>query len=295
MEIDGRTTCFAGDVVVEILSRLPVKSLLQFLCVSKEWHGLIKSSYFTANHLQNSDPNLSLHFKRKTPDSEDSVSLFRNESIHVNLDLPFINCPTMQFSFPLGSSNGLVGLILCDLRDEEQLEHIVVWNPATKQFRFLPETDDHYLMGLEFFRDIRDYKVVNILPSGLHNTIRAKVFTRSTDSWRKFKPAVEQRSHVLSFNLRDEVFHVIPLPEIISPRTALFSWKKSLAFLGGNKIDVQTLQSSAYQLSIAATSACLRKFGVSFPGFDHSDETLKLSSLLGPFIEIKVEACSCLW
>ncbi|XP_004289133.1 PREDICTED: putative F-box protein At1g32420-like [Fragaria vesca subsp. vesca] len=203
MEIDGRTTCFAGDVVVEILSRLPVKSLLQFLCVSKEWHGLIKSSYFTANHLQNSDPNLSLHFKRKTPDSEDSVSLFRNESIH--------------------------------------LEYIVVWNPATKQFRFLPETDDHYLMGLEFFHDIRDYKVVNILPSGLHNTIRAKVFTRS------------------------------------------------------NKIDVQTLQSSAYQLSIAATSACLRKFGVSFPGFDHSDETLKLSSLLGPFIEIKVEACSSLW
>ncbi|KAL6222386.1 hypothetical protein ACLB2K_005778 [Fragaria x ananassa] len=215
MEIDGRTTRFA-DVVVEILSRLPVKSLLRFLCVSKGWHGLIKSSYFTAFHLQRSDSNLLL-FKRKTPDFEDSMPLFRNESIHVSLDLPFINCPTMQFSFPLGSSNGLVCLGLCDLR-EEQLEYIVVWNPATKQFRFLPETDAHYLMGLEFFHDTRDYKVVNILPSGLHNTIRAK----------------EQRSHVLSFNLRDEVFHVIiPLPEIISPRTALFSGKKSLAFLGG--------------------------------------------------------------
>ncbi|KAL6220588.1 hypothetical protein ACLB2K_008344 [Fragaria x ananassa] len=117
-------------------------------------------------------------------------------------------------------------------------------------------------MGIEFFHDTRDYKVVNILPSGLHNRIRAKVFTRSTGSWREVQtsscslpdPGVtydipsrvtlngvlylplwiqEQRSHVLSFNLRDEIFHVIPLPEIISPRTALFSWKKSLAFLGG--------------------------------------------------------------
>ncbi|KAK9948656.1 hypothetical protein M0R45_004222 [Rubus argutus] len=33
---------------VEVLVKLPVKSLLRFTCVSKEWYALIKSSYFTA-------------------------------------------------------------------------------------------------------------------------------------------------------------------------------------------------------------------------------------------------------
>ncbi|KAL6220590.1 hypothetical protein ACLB2K_008346 [Fragaria x ananassa] len=139
---------------------------------------------------------------------------------------------------------------------------MVVWNPATKQFRFVPKTDDYYLLGFEFFHDIRDYKVVSILLPDFNNTIRAKVFTGNTNSWREVKSHYccsarpfflgtsrsitlngvlysplwiqEQRSHVLSFNLRDEVFHVIPLPESSSTdRMKLLSWKNSLAFIGG--------------------------------------------------------------
>ncbi|XP_004289131.1 PREDICTED: uncharacterized protein LOC101312291 [Fragaria vesca subsp. vesca] len=164
----------------------------------------------------------------------------------------------MHWLGPAGSSRGLVCLKKSDILSQ----CIVVWNPATKQFRFLPETDDYYLLGFEFFHDIRDYKVVSILQPDLNNTIRAKVFTGNTNSWREVKSHYcclsrpfflgtsrsitlngvlyaplwiqEQRSHVLSFNLLDEVFHVIPLPESSSTdRMRLLSWKNSLAFIGG--------------------------------------------------------------
>ncbi|XP_004301892.1 PREDICTED: putative F-box protein At1g47790 [Fragaria vesca subsp. vesca] len=196
-------------------------------------------------------------------DSNHSISLLRDESTHLSLDTPFIN-PSMPWLRPAGSSSGLVCLNLLGLRVRSN--YIVVWNPATKQFRFLPTTDewdDHRLLGFEFFHDSRNYKVVNIPKPGRDNTIRAKVFTSSTKSWREVKShyycssgaiiggtlssitnvvlysplgIMKQTSHVLSFNLRDEVFHAIPLPESsISGQIDLLSWKNSLPFLGGPK------------------------------------------------------------
>ena len=40
------------DVVVDILLRLPVKSLLRFKCVRKNWCALIKSPSFIREHFQ---------------------------------------------------------------------------------------------------------------------------------------------------------------------------------------------------------------------------------------------------
>ncbi|XP_062027645.1 putative F-box/kelch-repeat protein At1g12870 [Rosa rugosa] len=266
MEIEGRSevkvrsTSLTDDVLVEILSRLSVKSLLRFMCVSKEWHALIKSSYFTTIHLERSDRKLSLVFKSKlTKDGyEFAMSLLRNESTpNLSLDLSFLDCTIWSFRISIrvvGSSNGLVCLSL--------FQYIVVWNPATKQFRFLPnKTAYHRLLGFEFIQDISDYKLVSIL---LHddNIFRAKVFTRRSNCWREVKShccsplgvvcvgfssitltgvlysplQIEHRvSHLNDKTSRDEVFHVIPLPESISRTSALFSWKNSLAFLGGHE------------------------------------------------------------
>ncbi|XP_048133133.1 F-box/kelch-repeat protein At3g06240-like [Rhodamnia argentea] len=43
---------FTEDIVVEILSRLPIKSLMRFKCVNKRWRCLISDRGFAKLHLQ---------------------------------------------------------------------------------------------------------------------------------------------------------------------------------------------------------------------------------------------------
>lgn len=43
------------DLLVETLSRLPVKSLMRFMCVSKSWFSLVKDPNFICKHLNRDD------------------------------------------------------------------------------------------------------------------------------------------------------------------------------------------------------------------------------------------------
>ena len=49
-----------NDLVEEILSRLPVKSLMRFKCISKAWHTLISSHQFAKSHFQRASQNPNL-------------------------------------------------------------------------------------------------------------------------------------------------------------------------------------------------------------------------------------------
>ncbi|KAI3951233.1 hypothetical protein MKW92_050425, partial [Papaver armeniacum] len=50
----SRETTFDEMVLCDILSRLPVKSLMRFKCVSKSWCSLIKDPYFIDLHFSRS-------------------------------------------------------------------------------------------------------------------------------------------------------------------------------------------------------------------------------------------------
>ena len=45
------------DIITDVLSRVPVKSLLRFRCVSKPWCSLIDSPHFVKTHLNRSVDN----------------------------------------------------------------------------------------------------------------------------------------------------------------------------------------------------------------------------------------------
>lgn len=268
--------CLHQDVLVEILSKLPAKSLIRFSCVSKEWYALTKSSYFIARHLHRSAINpcvllvSGISTERYKPKSL-GVALLRDEETPLlSLDLPFL--PNYASFNIVGSSNGLV----CGIVDS-----IVVWNPATKQFRYLPEPvlfshrrcpqriwDDKNdpLLGFDFVREINQYKVVRIFPTrngddGEVVTFQAQVFIQSTNSWREVENKLEFPSFkrcftswaitlngvlyclvlqteyelaILSFNLHDEVFHVMHLPgelQDFKHLVPLLSWNNSVAIL----------------------------------------------------------------
>ncbi|CAL5343821.1 unnamed protein product [Camellia sinensis] len=114
------------DLLIEILTRLPLTSLPKFKSVSKHWLSLITSPYFA--RIRNLNPNI-------------ISGLLLHSSTHKLVpDLDFIPLETIENPtlFPSLSAiriiNSCKGLICCE---NEQKYHIL--NPTTKQFTSLPE------------------------------------------------------------------------------------------------------------------------------------------------------------
>ncbi|KAG2694674.1 hypothetical protein I3760_08G155600 [Carya illinoinensis] len=67
------------DLIIEILLRLPVKSLVRFRCVSKQWFSLI------------SDPRFAkVHFKRKSDDNQRLLLSTPLWLSSLEIDAPFL-------------------------------------------------------------------------------------------------------------------------------------------------------------------------------------------------------------
>nr|XP_016480135.1 PREDICTED: putative F-box/kelch-repeat protein At1g12870 isoform X4 [Nicotiana tabacum] len=140
-----------GDAMVEILLRLPVKSLLRFRAVSKSWYGFLSSPDFIQMHLRHGQQPL--HEKllrvsdrgpRDTPtisffsvdrtvtvnaddDIDDGVDVYKNNNdLYPSsvVDLPFPSSPDDEVRI-VGSCNGLLCVHF------NRTSNIILWNPAT--------------------------------------------------------------------------------------------------------------------------------------------------------------------
>ncbi|PON91381.1 F-box domain containing protein [Trema orientale] len=118
------------DEIVNILSRLPVKDLLRYRCVSKPWCSLIDSPDFIKMHLDHSmetDSHLSLiraghELHSVDLDALDSAELL-NPPVNEGLGKDIV-----------GHSNGLLALTNKDL-------DTAIWNPSTRKFIKVPSSD----------------------------------------------------------------------------------------------------------------------------------------------------------
>ncbi|CAJ2638624.1 unnamed protein product [Trifolium pratense] len=173
------------DLIPEILSRLPVKSLLQFRCVCKSWKSLISDSKFAKKHLTLSTMH-TLH----------CISYRHN--VHVLLksySLDYVLTNITQTQFPssdsnvllVGSCNGIIFLV----SDGKDLVQLQLWNPSIRKFKELPPiSKPHRFAGIYGFGydPISDnYKVVVVssdLTRGDFNKNELKVHTLGTDSWK---------------------------------------------------------------------------------------------------------------
>ncbi|XP_050283050.1 F-box/kelch-repeat protein At3g23880-like isoform X7 [Quercus robur] len=237
------------EVLLEIFHRLPLKSLIQFRCVSKSCNSLITSPAFinfglTRSH---SDSNklivryldVKSHVERYKLIHEDNDN---NEQIQ-DLEFPLRSrCDCFQL---VGSVNGLFCLY------EEN--RFILWNPCIRKFITLPKPSVTGLFPcyLAFLFDSRnnDYKVVRIayqlvkIRSEGAKPPLVEVYSVSEGSWRvtnggdSYPPRITisnwhpqaaylngavyfaandwgdaQSLIVLSFDLGDEVFRLISLP-----------------------------------------------------------------------------------
>lgn len=202
------------ELIEEIFSRLPVKTLIRFKCISKSWRATIGSPDFIHKHLTHSSDdslilgncNIDLHVR-----TEESYlyaagydSFVETDSaIFKELSLP-VNSRADISSEILGSCNGLLCL-LGDWRSPHLADRIILWNPSTRKHRLLPFGEVEveapntmrgfprtiYGFAYDFVND--DYKVVSMLQivgvDGIDGVdeVRSevKVYSMKLDSWKR--------------------------------------------------------------------------------------------------------------
>ncbi|XP_019229205.1 PREDICTED: F-box/kelch-repeat protein At3g23880-like [Nicotiana attenuata] len=186
---------FPLEIIIEILSRLPVKSLFKFKCVSKSWLSLISSSQFAKFHLKiSAKDNKSSHKKLlllsmylpHTLYSCPLNSVLHEKSIS-SVDELYIPWNRSNIIAGVGSCNGLffmcIGMYTFNL---------FLWNPSTRKKKKLPfsgheysRCDVTYGFGYDEYSD--DYKVVEIY--GVYGVqyvygANIKIYSLRANSWK---------------------------------------------------------------------------------------------------------------
>ncbi|XP_075643651.1 F-box/kelch-repeat protein At3g23880-like [Castanea sativa] len=235
------------DVLLEILHRLPVKSLIRFRCVSKLWNSLITSPAFINSNLTRSHSN-SNKLIIKYSDVYMGYELIHEED-NDNYDSSSEQIQELELLNSFGRKFKLVGYVngLFCLYEQDRY---IVWNPCIRKFIVLPNpsvtASFACYLAFGFDSSTNDYKLVRIAFQSKNLSPKkplVEVFSVNEGSWRitsggdSYPPGVYIRdcslstavslngavcfaadrcdalgSIVLSFDLGDEVFRVISLP-----------------------------------------------------------------------------------
>ncbi|KAL3726864.1 hypothetical protein ACJRO7_031721 [Eucalyptus globulus] len=203
---------FTEDILIEILLRLPAKSLMRFKCVGKRWRSLISNPGFAKSHLQ----------RLMVRDSIPSQRIFKTspfESIDYELhDGGIGGDDDLAVPDLVGSCHGLVCLLVPG--------RFYLYNPTTKESRNFPCSDL-----------VPQYEL-----AGGSKKWQEAIFSIKSGSWRRIQ--VQRESHpayfkrgvywngalhwclfelsrnknetaIMSFDLSEEKFHrVLPVPEV---------------------------------------------------------------------------------
>ncbi|XP_021894304.1 F-box/kelch-repeat protein At3g23880-like [Carica papaya] len=147
----GKMEKLPNDITADILSRLPVKSLMQFKCVSKPWRSLISSSKFAQLHLKRSKQDtitnpyklLITTFPRQSIVDHEASSHDSNKELEAISELEYpIRVPDLEAEVA-GSCDGLVCLVV-------DYDNFILWNPTTRKSMELPKLNLSPDQGIPF-------------------------------------------------------------------------------------------------------------------------------------------------
>lgn len=190
----------AQELLEDILSRVPYKSLSRFKCVCKYWYALFTNPIFLSRHLSNFMKNhnfgdsvlLRLSFPTIFGHGNENyklLSLSSKESSAVDTLIPKINMLSTKFQIS-GHCNGILCL---SVRYWPRSKEVILYNPATREFKCLPDSvmrsKSSVALAVGMGHDPRtdDFKVVRIwsVDTGVYTTNRVEEYALSTDSWTR--------------------------------------------------------------------------------------------------------------
>ncbi|XP_074284062.1 F-box/kelch-repeat protein At3g23880-like [Silene latifolia] len=204
--IEQQCYIFDGLIFEEILLRLPVKSLIRFKSVSKQWYSIISSSKFAITHFmksplsQPSAPVNTLFIQCEKSYyffsyDDDQISDNFEDSL-VEIEVPF----RAKKYYPklTGCCNGLICLT------PKHGDYFIIWNPATGQMhkyksnRYIGDQDIVSAYGYDdldiecgfgYASSIDDYKYVQVvsLPWEKGGDTIVYLFSFRENKWRKIE------------------------------------------------------------------------------------------------------------
>ncbi|XP_059650119.1 F-box protein At3g08750-like [Cornus florida] len=232
------------EILIQILVRLPVKSLLRFKSVCQHWYSLITDSAFIQVHLKTSSQNSYIILGNYQYQAKYLYSIHYDDESFREYYEPQLPSHILKQSLSLhGSCNGLIPL--SNVRGT-----ICLWNLALRKLKTLPKSlilnstsnlDHNYRrtthVAFGFHPGVNDYKVVRII--SYKNGYLTEVYSLSTDSWRRidvapscffvcWKPAIVNGAAywvavkktdegycylLVRFEMGDEVFEEVMLPD----------------------------------------------------------------------------------
>ncbi|XP_043689280.1 F-box/kelch-repeat protein At3g23880-like [Telopea speciosissima] len=168
-----------------ILLSLPVKTVLRFRCVIRDY-------------LRFHNPNfIKMHLNRQIEIHDDASTTIVIATAYkvykadlgtlgnpIRIDLPFLN-PTSSCPIRLlGSCNGL----LCLTHWARDRYIVYLWNPATGEYKQLPGHNNHkkhyIVLGFGYDHTSGKFKVLAFSYDAVKNTKEVFVYTLGTSSWR---------------------------------------------------------------------------------------------------------------
>ncbi|KAF8414203.1 hypothetical protein HHK36_002203 [Tetracentron sinense] len=187
-----RMVNFPNEIIIDILSRLPAKSLLRLRCVSKTWCSIVRDPSIIKLHLRcgtKGNPALILNaylHQSKLYYVEYELSGIHSEATKLEMDF---NSSTGELEL-VGSCNGL--LCLYDSTYPDPTPYLC--NPATGEFKRLPQatikcTENGAIFGFGFDSMNKEYVVVRVVTlwanySSGNFQSEAEVYTQGFGFWR---------------------------------------------------------------------------------------------------------------
>ncbi|KAK3184474.1 hypothetical protein Dsin_031760 [Dipteronia sinensis] len=259
--------CLPHEIVFNILSRLPITSLVKIKFVCRAWCDLTLHSHLISSHFLHqieNDPCLILHSDHPIRNQIYFLDLSADVSENDKRVKQFSAPPAMPPEFVIiGSCNGL----LC-LKGPSPWNKLYIYNPFTRDQLELPgstlDSDKDQVFEFGFHPSTKEYKVIKIVYDKIDTlkvtNVHILTLGRSSSTWRSIgnlpyrfvhhysrKAFVNGRFHwvflpqnlvkirhdsflLVSFDLADEKFQEVPKPACPG---ALEEGISHLAVLGG--------------------------------------------------------------